>query len=55
MENGEMSFILNGKDLGPFPYLLEWKETLYPIVFSYRGATVELERDPVVNIKPAKR
>ena len=54
-ENGEMSFILNGKDLGPFPYLLEWNETLYPIVFSASQAKVELERDRVVNIKPAKK
>ena len=53
--NGEMSFILNGKDLGSFPYLLEWKETLYPVVFSYGRAKVELERDRVVNIKAARR
>ena len=57
-ENGEMSFILNGKDLGSFPYLLEWKETLYPAVISYPNdagfVRVQVEVANMVNIKPAK-
>ena len=56
---GELSFILNGKEMGTFPSLLEWEEgeSLYPAVFmstSNGGMDLEIEVG-TLNIKPAKR
>ena len=57
-EEGELSFTLNGNEVGKFPSLLPWKETLYPAVFSYTNGgkvTVKIEVGSGIGIKPAKR
>ena len=57
-EFGDLSFILNGTDMGTYPDQLPWNETLYPAVFSCTNGgivVVEVEVMSAVNIKPAKR
>eukprot|EP00008_Paramoeba_atlantica_P013184 CAMPEP_0201479512 /NCGR_PEP_ID=MMETSP0151_2-20130828/4213_1 /ASSEMBLY_ACC=CAM_ASM_000257 /TAXON_ID=200890 /ORGANISM="Paramoeba atlantica, Strain 621/1 / CCAP 1560/9" /LENGTH=74 /DNA_ID=CAMNT_0047861049 /DNA_START=329 /DNA_END=553 /DNA_ORIENTATION=+ len=55
---GELSFNLNGKEMGSYPKLLKWEEMLFPAVFghTHQGEMdVEIEIDHALNIKPAKR
>jgi len=57
-EERDLSFTLNGNEVGMFPYQLPGKETLYPAIFTgTNGGEVrmKIEVESGLGIKPAKR